>query len=215
MEATITKLPEEEAVSRLLYHLVLSRILRDKEAPCPKEESPAKVFQINLPLTTGNWPIIIESYLDGSWAVCFKDSPDIIAGSNVSLEDALDGLSDIIYNDLHGDENISAYQKKTASIFVKGFWTMTLREHRRKVLQKLGFLKREGRKHEVWTLKDRGGKVQLNTTVSRNNGDIGNGLLAAICVQLHITKTQYREIVSCNMSKTDYYNHLLDKEIVP
>lgn len=92
---------------------------------------------------------------------------------------------------------------------------MTLKEHRQKVLRKLGFTKREGGKHEVWTFKDRGGKAYFSTSVSRNNRDIGDGLLSAICIQLHITKRQYNQIASCNMSKTDYYKHLLEKKIVP
>ena len=52
---------------------------------------------------------------------------------------------------------------------------MTVKEHRKKVLEKLGFTKREGRKHEVWSYRT--GKTHFSTSVSRNNRDIGKGLL--------------------------------------
>lgn len=108
---------------------VIGRFLRGKQLPqppslkeeSPKEESPA-MFQIVLPLSTGHWPLITESYSDGSWAVYFKDSPDIIAGSNVSLEDALDGLSDIILNDIRdSSEEVSEYLKKRRQFLFKIF----------------------------------------------------------------------------------------------
>ena len=90
---------------------------------------------------------------------------------------------------------------------------MTVKEHRKKVLEKLGFTKREGRKHEVWSYRT--GKTHFSTSVSRNNRDIGKGLLRSICTQLHITKAQYWEIASCNMSKEDYNRHIFNIEIVP
>ena len=92
---------------------------------------------------------------------------------------------------------------------------MNLRDHRRKVLRKIGFKPDKGKKHEKWVLKDsRTGRLYLKTVVSRNNRDIGDNLLKAICGQLHITKRQYNEIASCSMSKQQYYDHLREAEII-
>lgn len=91
---------------------------------------------------------------------------------------------------------------------------MNLQEHRRKVLGKLGFVKKGGTKHERWILMDDEGKPQVTTRVSRNNRDIGPTLRRLFCGELHISKEQYLEIASCNMSKTDYYHHLLNNGII-
>ncbi len=92
---------------------------------------------------------------------------------------------------------------------------MNLKEHRRKVLTKLGFVKSEGGKHEIRKLTSSStGQLVLKTTVSRGNDHIGHGLLKKFCDQLHVTKSQYQEIALCNMSKTDYYSHLLDEDII-
>lgn len=89
---------------------------------------------------------------------------------------------------------------------------MNVKEHRRKVLRKLKFVKKEGRKHEIWIFD--AGKVRVRTVVSRGTQDIGDGLLKTICRQLHVSISQYRKIVSCKMSKENYYKHLVDTEIV-
>ena len=82
---------------------------------------------------------------------------------------------------------------------------MDLKEHRRKVLRKLNFERTEGAKHEKWTLRDSStGKVYVTTYVSRGNRDIGAGLMKAICSQLHVTISQYRQIASCEMSRESY-----------
>ena len=92
---------------------------------------------------------------------------------------------------------------------------MNINEHRRKVLRKLGFVKSEGGKHEKWQLKSSSSERSfLTTTVSRNSKDIGPGLLKKYCVQLCITKDQYQRIASCNMSKEDYYDYLLEKNVI-
>ncbi len=89
---------------------------------------------------------------------------------------------------------------------------MDLKEHRRKVLRKLNFERTEGAKHEKWTLRDSStGKVYVTTYVSRGNRDIGAGLMKAICSQLHVTISQYRQIASCEMSRESYYKYLIDK----
>ena len=89
---------------------------------------------------------------------------------------------------------------------------MDLKEHRRKVLRKLNFERTEGAKHEKWTLRDSStGKVYVTTYASRGNRDIGAGLMKAICSQLHVTISQYRQIASCEMSRESYYKYLIDK----
>lgn len=92
---------------------------------------------------------------------------------------------------------------------------MNLKEHRRKVLTKLGFVRSEGKKHEIWKLTSSPtGRLFLKTTVSRGNSDIGQGLLRKFCIQLHIIKHQYNLIASCKMSQEHYYDHLLEKGII-
>jgi len=89
---------------------------------------------------------------------------------------------------------------------------MTLAEHRRKVLRKLGFVHDGGKKHEKWVFPKETKRVK--TGVSHGNGDVGHGLLKSFCKQLHITKQQYQAIASCNMSQESYYKHLVNSEIV-
>ena len=55
---------------------------------------------------------------------------------------------------------------------------------------------------------------RVKTGVSHGNGDVGHGLLKSFCKQLHITKQQYQEIASCNMSQESYYKHLVNSEII-
>ncbi len=140
MEATITKPPEEEAASRLLYHCWRGRFDDKHEAfsfPGITEgmsekvlkdtEQPVNTFQIDLPLTTGKWPIVFEEFVDG-WVVFFKDFPSIIASSDDgSLEDALDSLADIVLDDFQIMEeyknNVSSYMKKRHQFLKKVFKT--------------------------------------------------------------------------------------------
>ncbi len=79
-------------------------------------EQPVNTFQIDLPLTTGKWPIVFEEFVDG-WVVFFKDFPSIIASSDDgSLEDALDSLAEIVIDDFQIVEeyknNVSLHLKK-------------------------------------------------------------------------------------------------------
>ena len=138
MEATITKPPEEEAASRLLYHCWRGRFDEKHEAfsfPGITEgmsekvlkdtEQPINTFQIDLPLTTGKWPIVFEEFVDG-WVVFFKDFPSIIASSDDgSLEDALDSLAEIVIDDFlimkEYKDNVSSYLKKRHQFLKKVF----------------------------------------------------------------------------------------------
>ena len=140
MEATITKPPEEEAASQLLYHCWRGRFDEKHEAfsfPDITEgmsekvlkdtEQPVNTFQIDLPLTTGKWPIVFEEFIDG-WVVFFKDFPSIIASSDDgSLEDALDSLAEIVIDDFQimkeYKDNVSSYLKKRHQFLKKVFKT--------------------------------------------------------------------------------------------
>lgn len=91
---------------------------------------------------------------------------------------------------------------------------MNFNEHRRKVLRKRNFVERKGTKHERWVLKDADtGRLCLTTYVSRGNRHIGEGLLKAICRQLHVSKSQYHQIATCTMSKKACYKHLVETDI--
>ncbi len=93
---------------------------------------------------------------------------------------------------------------------------MTISEHKRRVLSKLGFTKKGGGKHEKWRLMDAStGRPILTTGVSRSNEDVGHGLLKKYRTQLGgITKDQYNEIASCNMSKAEYIEWLFEKGVI-
>ena len=79
-------------------------------------EQPVNTFQIDLPLTTGKWPIVFEEFVDG-WVVFFKDFPSIIADSDGgNMEDALDNLAEVVLDDFQIMEeyknNVSLHLKK-------------------------------------------------------------------------------------------------------
>ena len=140
MEATITKPPEEEAASRLLYHCWRGRFDEKHEAfsfPGITEgmsekvlkdtEQPVNTFQIDLPLITGRWPLVFEEFVDG-WVVFFKDFPSIIADSDGgNMEDALDNLAEVVLDDFQIMEeyknNVSLYLKKRHQFLKKVFKT--------------------------------------------------------------------------------------------
>lgn len=140
MEATITKPPEEEAASRLLYHCWRGRFDEKQEAfsfPGITEgmsekvlkdtEQPVNTFQIDLPLITGQWPLVFEEFVDG-WVVYFKDFPSIIADSDGgNMEDALDNLAEVVLDDFQIMEeyknNVSLHLKKRHKFLKKVFKT--------------------------------------------------------------------------------------------
>lgn len=103
MEATITKPPEEEAASRLLYHCWRGRFDEKQEA-------------FSFPGIT-----------DG-WVVYFKDFPSIIADSDGgNMEDALDNLAEVVLDDFQIMEeyknNVSLHLKKRHQFLKKVFKT--------------------------------------------------------------------------------------------
>lgn len=88
---------------------------------------------------------------------------------------------------------------------------MNTNDHRKRVLRKLGFVKKGGKKHEKWEFPQTEGVPAIRTAVSHGNKDIKQGTLKAIRDQLQVTKSQYNNIASCKMSKGDYSRHLIEK----
>jgi len=66
--------------------------------------------------------------------------------------------------------------------------TIDLKEVRKK-LKKLGFVKKRGRRHEIW---DNGSGHII--PLSHGNQDVGKTLLTMICHELGITKKKFLDI---------------------
>ena len=58
-------------------------------------DTPLFCLKFNLPLPSGKWPVVLEGFDDGSWAVYFEDNQSIIAGSNDNWKEA---LCDLVIN---------------------------------------------------------------------------------------------------------------------
>ena len=123
-EATVKSIQEENPIYPFSYQLWRNALDLDENLRSSVENIELQTeFVLS---TTGQWPIVAEKSDDGSWAVYFKDSPDIIAGSNDSLEDALVGLAEIVNDDLQDSrenkDNISPYQAKRHQFLRKVFY---------------------------------------------------------------------------------------------
>ncbi|MXZ09658.1 MAG: hypothetical protein F4Y79_09460 [Gemmatimonadetes bacterium] len=123
-EATVKSIQEENPIYPFSYQLWRNALHLDENLRSSVENIELQTEFILS--TTGQWPIVAEKSDDGSWAVYFKDSPDIIAGSNDSLEDALVGLAEIVNDDLQDSrenkDNISPYQAKRHQFLRKVFY---------------------------------------------------------------------------------------------
>ncbi len=126
-EATVKSMQEENPIYPFSYQLWRKALYLDENLHSSVEHI-ATSFELQTEFvlsTTGQWPIVAEKSDDGSWAVYFKDSPDIIAGSNDSLEDALVCLAEIVNDDLQDSrenkDNISPYQAKRHQFLRKVF----------------------------------------------------------------------------------------------
>ncbi|MYF17294.1 MAG: hypothetical protein F4215_07795 [Gemmatimonadetes bacterium] len=124
-EATVKSIQEENPIYPFSYQLWRNALHLDENLRSSVENIELQTEFILS--TTGQWPIVAEKSDDGSWAVYFKDSPDIIAGSNDSLEDALVGLAEIVNDDLQDSrenkDNISPYQAKRHQFLRKVFYS--------------------------------------------------------------------------------------------
>ncbi len=127
-EATLKSIQEENPIYPFSYQLWRKALYLDDNLNHSSDENIAISFQLQTEFVlspTSQWPIVAEKSDDGSWAVYFKDSPDIIAGSNDSLEDALVSLAEIVNDDLQDSkknkDNISPYQAKRHQFLRKVF----------------------------------------------------------------------------------------------
>ena len=123
-EATVKSMQKENPIYPFSYQLWRNALDLDENLRSSVENIELQTKFILS--TTGQWPIVAEKSGDGSWAVYFKDSPDIIAGSNDSLEEALVGLAEIVNDDLQDSrenkDNISPYQAKRHQFLRKVFY---------------------------------------------------------------------------------------------
>ena len=123
-EATVKSIQEENPIYPFSYQLWRNALHLDENLRSSVENIELQTEFILS--TTDQWPIVAEKSGDGSWAVFFKNSPDIIAGSNDSLEDALVGLAEIVNDDLQDSienkDNISPYQAKRHQFLRKVFY---------------------------------------------------------------------------------------------
>ncbi len=123
-EATVKSIQEENPIYPFSYQLWRNALHLDENLRSSVENIELQTEFILS--TTDQWPIVAEKSGDGSWAVYFKDSPDIIAGNNDSLEDALVGLAEIVNDDLQDSrenkDNISPYQAKRHQFLRKVFY---------------------------------------------------------------------------------------------
>ncbi|MYF73963.1 MAG: hypothetical protein F4175_11475, partial [Gemmatimonadetes bacterium] len=122
-EATVKLMQKENPIYPFSYQLWRNALHLDENLRSSVENIELQTEFILS--TTGQWPIVAEKSDDGAWAVYFKDSPDIIAGSNDSLEDALVGLAETVNDDLQDSrenkDNISPYQAKRHHFLRKVF----------------------------------------------------------------------------------------------
>ena len=122
-EATVKSIQGENPIYPFSYQLWRNALHLDENLRSSVENIELQTEFILS--TTDQWPIVAEKSGDGSWAVFFKNSPDIIAGSNDSLEDALVGLAEIVNDDLQDSienkDNISPYQAKRHQFLRKVF----------------------------------------------------------------------------------------------
>ena len=126
-EATLKSMQEENPIYPFSYQLWRNALDLDENLHSAVENIVTS-FELQTEFvlsTTGQWPIVAEKSGDGSWVVYFKDSSDIIAGSNDSLEDALVSLAEIVNDDLQDSrenkDNISPYQAKRHQFLRKVF----------------------------------------------------------------------------------------------
>ena len=122
-EATVKSIQGENPIYPFSYQLWRNALHLDENLRSSVENIELQTEFILS--STDQWPIVAEKSGDGSWAVFFKNSPDIIAGSNDSLEDALVGLAEIVNDDLQDSienkDNISPYQAKRHQFLRKVF----------------------------------------------------------------------------------------------
>jgi predicted RNA binding protein YcfA (HicA-like mRNA interferase family) len=81
-------------------------------------------------------------------------------------------------------------------------------------LKKKGFTMETGKDHLYFRLNVDGKDTSIQTKISHNSADIGNGLIKKMSNQLRIDKNFFIDFVSCEKSQQDYINELVGKAIL-
>lgn len=91
----------------------------------PSSDDPLFCLQFKWPLPSGQWPIVLEGFGDGSWAAYFEADPSIISGSNdnwmASLHNLMTNASDELQTIREYGDNITSYMKNRRSFLEKVF----------------------------------------------------------------------------------------------
>ena len=91
----------------------------------PSVEAPLFCLQFHLPLPSGQWPIVLEGFGDGSWAAYFEADRNIISGSNdnwmASLHNLVTNASDELQTIRECGDNITPYIEKRRDFLEKVF----------------------------------------------------------------------------------------------
>lgn len=80
-------------------------------------------------------------------------------------------------------------------------------------LAKKGFIEDSG-DHYYFVLYENGKKTPVYTKTSHNDQDIGNPLISLMSQQLHLTKSQFLDLINCPLSKEEYIKILKNKNII-
>ena len=79
----------------------------------PSVEDPLFCLQFHLPLPSGQWPIVLEGFGDGSWAAYFEADRSILSGSNdnwmASLHNLVTNASDELQTIRECGDDITPY----------------------------------------------------------------------------------------------------------
>ena len=91
----------------------------------PSVDDPLFCLQFNLPLPSGQWPIVLEGFGDGSWTAYFEADRSIISGSDDNWMESLHNLVTNANDELqtireYGD-NITPYIENRRNFLEKVF----------------------------------------------------------------------------------------------
>ena len=104
--------------SRVTGHVVFTdELLPSNSAGATREDpsvgDPLFCLQFHLPLPSGQWPIVLEGFGEGSWAAYFEADRSIISGSNdnwmASLHNLVTNASDELQTIREYGDDITPY----------------------------------------------------------------------------------------------------------
>ena len=120
--------------SRVTGHVVFTDDLLPFNSAGATREDPSVVdplfcLQFHLPLPSGQWPIVLEGFGDGSWAAYFEADRSIIFGSNdnwmASLHNLVTNSSDELQTIREYGDNITPYIANRRDFLEKVFSAVT------------------------------------------------------------------------------------------